>query len=85
MSQTVGYTFKPRPDIWILQMLAHACNLEISEEMFMRLKLFTGMRLHMTAPSSGSIKISNSEVVSGGSHWGSLLNSCKTNGMKQTA
>lgn len=48
------------------QMLVHACNpLEVSEEMFTWLKLFTGVRLCMTAPSSGNINISRREVVSG--------------------
>lgn len=40
----------------------------ISEEILTYLKLFTGMRLCMTAPSSGNIKISASEVVSTGSY-----------------
>lgn len=54
-------------------MLAHACNpLVISEEMSTGLKLFTGLRLCMTAPSSGNISISKRETVSGSSYQGLL-------------
>lgn len=66
-------------------MLAHASNPWVISEMLTWLKLFTGMRLCMTALSSGNIKISASEVLSTGSNWGSLTICCKTNCMTYPA